>query len=224
MKRLLFFLIAAGVFFSGFQIPVGAVADILVEKRYVACMAEFGEPEYCADVSDFTVAPAPKPKVVYPDNLGEPFSNGYFSFPEAEDNEYGFTWFSWEYLRCGSEELIGVVYTAIIEFNKKYPDTTILIGEVNAPGHKTHNRGVDIDVSGWENDAQVIAFGKALVDTGRLNYIIYKDRGVNAEINAYAASVGEKEPMRQRWDHSHFHISIDKEFAGPRSTKCGRNW
>ena len=212
--------IVVGMLFSG-------VLPAQAEETKVAPVIEdsfFCQQLLSDEVCEYLIQRAEvfKPSVVYPPNLGGMNAQGYYAMPDSLNGAY--RKITYPYGWCGSKELIGVLYTAIDNFNEQYPDVQIQIGELNAPGHIEHKSGVTGDIAGWHSDAQAVALGKALLDTGRINYIIHRDRSVNAELEAYASEIGESDVMRYKWDHPHFHVRIDEEFAGTRSTKCGRNW
>ncbi|MDX1607735.1 MAG: hypothetical protein R3251_00795 [Candidatus Spechtbacterales bacterium] len=217
MKRFLIVLMTiVGVTFSGIM-PVEAKRTIGVDGLFCTQVLN-------ADICQYLYERVEKfePPVVYPPNLDEVNEQGYYAMPDSLDGAY--EKITYPYGWCGSRELIGVLYTAIQDFHEVYPDVVIKIGELNAPGHIEHKRGVTADIAGWHGNAQAVELGKALLDTGRINYIIHRDRSVNAELETYAQDIGETDVMRYKWDHPHFHVRIDSEFEGVRSTKCGRDW
>src|SRR5690606_21463058 len=91
----------------------------------------------------------------------EPHSSkaGYFKMPEAPNGEY--TIYSSESDRYGSKQLVCVLYSVGLAFNTAMQGKSKLrIGDLNASGHKSHNTGIAVDLSG-NGELQVASHNKS---------------------------------------------------------------
>lgn len=167
-----------------------------------------------------------------------PTQAGYFKMPDAPNGEY--TIESSPEHRYGSETLVCVIYTVAMAYKEKYGDqSTVDIGDLNASGHKSHYKGVAVDLSAdgaiaaannhsGYNDAATIEFGKMFIDTGKIKNIWWcppdskvpgSTEGVSHKaIRDYAESKGTPVNIKCLVNHdTHFHVDIADEFIIPGS-------
>ena len=168
---------------------------------------------------------APIKGLAYPPNLGSPNGNGYYKMPDPQNKEYEFNLGAPPSQRCGSKELVGLIYTLAVQWKQKYNDSLLQVWDLNATGHASHTRGIDVDLSTTNDsganvagsDERSIQLGKWAVDTGIVELIFYNDTAVIREVNRYAG----REVMQYWAGHEdHFHVRIQSKFAGPESTSC----
>ncbi len=155
---------------------------------------------------------------------------GYFKLPDAPAGEY--TIYSSQSQRYGSQQLVCVLYSVALAFNNAMQGKSKLrIGDLNASGHKSHNIGIAVDLSG-EGELQVashtkswkgtydknatITLGKLFADTGVLRNIWWcPPRGDDSlqQILSYARTKGLEGQVKCISGHAdHFHVDIKKEF------------
>jgi hypothetical protein len=149
--------------------------------------------------------------VEVPPNL-ECKADGYCKMPDAIDGSHQI--YSCVNNRWGSKELVSALYTVARNWKSKYPDGYLLIGDLNAAGHASHNIGIANDVyamtkddecvgnyddndknyscgsSNYNRDA-TIELGKMFVNTNIVLNIWYNDPEVNAAVMEYAKSTGK---------------------------------
>jgi hypothetical protein len=168
--------------------------------------------------------------VVCPANLqAHPSRAGYYLLPEAPNGEYNV--YSSEEQRYGSKQLVCVIYSVALAFNNAMQGRSRLrIGDLNASGHKTHNQGTAVDLSGegelqvashtadwkgtYDKDATIL-LGRLFADTGVLRNIWWCNPGDDSteQITSYAESRGLEGDIRCIEGHSdHFHIDIYAEY------------
>ncbi len=159
-----------------------------------------------------------------------PQRKGYFKLPDAPAGEY--TIYSTQSQRYGSQQLVCVLYSVALAFNNAMQGKSKLrIGDLNAAGHKSHNTGIAVDLSG-EGELQVashtkswkgrydknatITLGKLFADTGVLRNIWWcPPRGDDSlqQILSYAQTKGLEGQIKCISGHAdHFHVDIKKEF------------
>lgn len=166
-----------------------------------------------------------------PPNLGSPNSQGYYQMPDSPQPAglYGFNGGTPPAQRCGTKELVSVIYTVATNWKSRYPDSMILVGDLNAAGHASHENGTDVDIytsnksaantSGDRNKS--IELGKMFIDTGIIKFIFYNDTTVQQAVNDYASSKGLPGRMQSWSGHeNHFHVRIDDRFKGQKSSSC----
>jgi hypothetical protein len=127
---------------------------------------------------------------------------GYFKMPEATDGSYIFE----TPKRCGSKELIGMIYTVAKAWKHKYPSGKLELNDLTAGApHNSHKYGIGVDMNattngkdhtadmsmGNYNRKDTIVLGKMFVDTNILAQIWYNDQAVNNEVLTYAKSTGK---------------------------------
>lgn len=135
------------------------------------------------------------------------------------------------YQRYGKATLVNMFQNVAIKFNEKYPETKLVVGDLNAiAGHASHKNGVDIDVYAQNRMAadmrgsnrngksieRSIVLGKLFMDTKKIDVIFYNDPAVISQVNAYAKRnnlPGHMEPSNSSHEF-HFHVRI-KGKAGP---------
>ena len=155
----------------------------------------------------------------------------YYQLPEAPNGEYSI--YSVPSRRFGQKELICVLYTAAINYQKIYGDESKMdIGDLNAQGHASHKWGIGVDLDaagsvraadntkpGYSPEA-TIELGKALLNTGLIKNIWYCGRGSTIgsqssadgtleAIRAYAESIGKPVNIKCLKGHyNHFHVDL----------------
>ncbi len=160
-----------------------------------------------------------------------PTQAGYFKMPDAPNGEYTFDGGAGPEQRYGSETLVCVIYTVAMAYKQKYQDqSTVDIGDLNASGHKSHYKGVAVDISadgviaaandhsGYNTEA-TIEFGKMFVDTGKIKNIWWCPNDNSSDvIRAYAEEKGTPINIKCIEGHqNHFHVDILDEFIIPGS-------
>ena len=161
-----------------------------------------------------------------------PVANGYYRMPEATDGSYVFST-SDETSRCGSRELIAVIYTVAQRWRAENPNSQVRIGDLNdSRGHVSHRTGVDVDITvlGDPDAANTaedptaegsIRLAQLFADTGIIEVIGYQDDRVIRDYAAYAEAndlPGIVQPWAGHADH--FHVRIQSQFAGPTVNSC----
>lgn len=170
--------------------------------------------------------------VTCPANLEpHPTQAGYFKMPDAPNGEYTFDGGAGPEQRYGSQMLVCVIYSVALAYKDAYGDqSTVDIGDLNARGHKSHYKGVAVDLSadgaiaaandhpGYNTDA-TIALGKLFVDTGKIKNIWWCPVDNSADvIRAYAEEKGTPINIKCLEGHqNHFHVDILDEFIIPGS-------
>jgi|GEM_PF-1929154 len=170
--------------------------------------------------------PDPINGIESPSNLGEANSEGYYQMPSAPNGEYALNTNggSPRDSQCGSKTLVDVTYTILKKYNEEYSDT-LGVGDLNAPGHASHDRGVDVDIyaapynaNTMTSDERAIQLGKWAHDTGAVEIIGYENQAVVDAVNEYA---GDSSFMQVWSGHKdHFHLRINPTYAGQVSTSC----
>lgn len=155
---------------------------------------------------------------------------GYYKMPEAPNGEYNLT--SRDAARYGSQQLVCVLYSVGLAFNTAMNGRSKLnIGDLNATGHKSHNKGVAVDLSGagelqvashtasWKgryDSEATIALGKLFVDTGSIKNIWWcqpSGDGSTEAIAAYAEQKGTPINIKCISGHAnHFHVDLKDEY------------
>lgn len=158
-----------------------------------------------------------------------PNREGYFKMPVAPNDEYKL--YSSESERYGSKQLVCVIYSVALAFNEAMQGRSKLrIGDLNAAGHASHNRGIAVDLSGegelqvashtadwkgtYDKDATIL-LGKLFADTGVLRNIWWCDPGDDSteQIKAYAQTKGLEGDIKCISGHKdHFHVDIKHEY------------
>ncbi len=183
-------------------------------------------------------------EIIYPPNLGKPNELGYYKMPESEKGIWRFLRLEDEFSergkgsantceaqRYGKKELIGVLYTAIMQFSKLYPGTRVVIADLNADGHGSHGRtthidaddldgGIDVDLylenGGLDttnkktfNVEQAVALNTFLMKTGMVDMIFYNDEETQrrvAEVAKNDSLPGKIIPLELHDKHPHLRI------------------
>lgn len=135
------------------------------------------------------------------------------------------------YQRYGKPALVSMFQNVAIKFNEKYPETKLVVGDLNAiAGHASHKNGLDIDVYGQNRMAadmrgknrnaksveRTITLGKLFMDTKKIDVIFYNDPVVIRQVNAYAKKnnlPGHMEASNSSHEF-HFHVRM-KGKSGP---------
>lgn len=148
-----------------------------------------------------------------------PSISEYFKMPDSPDGSYSI--YSIEARRFGSRELVCALYTVGNAYKLIYgADSTFSIGDLNASGHATHNRGVanDNDATGnivaADHDNQpdrysteaTIQLGQLFVDTGIIKNIWWCEPG--AGHNDTQGSDGSMNAIRDYANSQGYEINI----------------
>ena len=167
-----------------------------------------------------------------PPNLAGPQSNGYYLMPDAQPpGLYTFNGGTPPESRCGSKQLVSVIYTVAQAWKQKFPDSNLVVGDLNGPGsqHKSHNFGVDVDITTSDRSAantsgdpeKSKALARMFADTKVIKNIFYNDTSVQQDFNAYVASKGYPGKMSSESGHdNHFHVRLLDDFKGPEARAC----
>lgn len=159
-----------------------------------------------------------------------PSRQGYFKMPEAPNGEYSL-YAPTEEKKYGSQQLVCVLYSVALAFNDAMQGrSTLRIGDLNASGHKSHNVGIAVDLSGagelqvashteswkgrYDKDGTIL-LGKLFADTGALRNIWWCDPGDDSteQILAYAQTKGLEGQIKCISGHAdHFHVDIKEEY------------
>ena len=167
--------------------------------------------------------------LIYPPNLGQANSEGYYQMPDAQNGEYVFNGGTPVRQRCASRELIGIAYTVSVKWKAAYPGSLIQVGDLNTSGHISHRNGVDWDIYTSDNSGanmkgdanKSIQLGKWLAETGLVKEVYYNDLVVQKAVNDYAKQNGLPMNMFSWPGHEdHFHLRIQDRFRGPTSESC----
>lgn len=178
--------------------------------------------------------------VTCPENLEEhPTQSGYFKMPDAPNGEY--TIYSTEARRYGSKQLVCVLYSVGMAYAQIYgPGESVLyIGDLNASGHKSHYKGVAVDVDAGCPEAGCKAaadhtgnaqgtydtqatkdLAKLFIDTGVIKNIWWCPTDDSLDYaKGYADSIGKSLVGAKciSGHQNHFHIDISDEFIIPGS-------
>jgi hypothetical protein len=150
-----------------------------------------------------------------PPNLGGPNANGYYWLP---DSQPGGLYTTDPDCRWGSFKLIQTIYTTAVAWNREVPGSPLRIGDLNGSDvHKSHDLGVDVDVSvGHLTVPQRARLAQLFVSTGTVTAIGYNGTGKEQ----VAAAVGGG--IVRYWDGhaTHFHVRIAPQYQGPPSRAC----
>src|SRR3990167_8389925 len=127
----------------------------------------------------------------------------------------------------GKKELVGVIYTVSQAWMKKYPDSRLRVGDLNASGHNSHRWGVAVDITISNQSAantggsreRNIELGKMFANTGLLKNIWFCDNTVNSEVVKYARAnnLSLQQMSCVSGHNDHFHVDITPP-RGPAST------
>ncbi|MEI6237122.1 MAG: hypothetical protein WCP03_00795 [Candidatus Saccharibacteria bacterium] len=125
----------------------------------------------------------------------------------------------------GRKELIETIYQTAKRWHEVHPDIKINVGDLDAPGHLSHDGGIDVDLSGcpWNKSCGssykpelAVEYAKMIFDTNIVNVIGYDDASVADQVNDYASQNNLAGSMASNWgasgygDHSnHFHLRIE---------------
>lgn len=178
--------------------------------------------------------------VTCPENLeAHPTQSGYYKMPDAPNGEY--TIYSTEARRYGSKQLVCVLYSVGMAYAQIYgPGKSILyIGDLNASGHKSHYKGVAVDVDAGCPEAGCKAaadhtgnaqgtydsqatkdLAKLFIDTGVIKNIWWCPTDDSLDYaKSYATSIGKPLVGAKciSGHDNHFHVDISDEFIIPGS-------
>lgn len=128
----------------------------------------------------------------------------------------------------GRPELISLLQGVAGEWNKRHPDTKIVMGDLSGysggqlDSHASHQIGVDVDIydsgsasflydsPGSYDPNLAIELGKIFMDTKSIIYIFYNDTAVQKEVNGYVSQNNLSGSMTTEPGHlNHFHVRID---------------
>lgn len=198
----------------------------------------FSLPNFLVAQNDKEIYAPPAKKPFQP--VG-PLAYNYYRMPTAPNGEYDFynpkvtphnlqptpdTTGTDEKQRCGSLQLVNMVYKVSQQWQATYgkDGSHITVGDLNSAGHLSHDQGVDVDIRTSNVSAANLAnanrypylrarsvqLSKWLIDGGA-RLILYNDRAIHDEVNAYARSKGITgyNLMQPSPSHDeHFHVRI----------------
>lgn len=176
-----------------------------------------------------------------------PSRANYFRMPDAPNGEYDI--YSSQARRYGSRALVCTLYTVALAYQQaRNGDSRLRIGDLNAAGHKSHYRGIAVDLSGfgeiqsashiasWKgtySKEATIQLAQMFINTGILRNIWWCgpgsiDQGITSsdealqEIRSYAG-LGTSKKIEGNikcisGHHDHFHVDISVDFELPRWT------
>lgn len=172
--------------------------------------------------------------VEVPPNLGDEIGQGYYRMPPPKNGTYIFNEGTPPDSRCGSKELISVLYTAALNWKSQYPDNPIKIGDMNAgEPHKSHKWGVAVDIYVQNGNAAVAGNGnlernkdlaKAFLDTDQVQQIWFTD----SNMASWATQYAKDNKLHGRMDvipnhETHFHVDVLDEYKLNEMTSCPGN-
>lgn len=140
--------------------------------------------------------------------------------------------------RCGSLSLVNMIYKVSVQWKSTYGKngSHITVGDLNAAGHESHDKGIDVDIRTSDLSAANLTYanakpyvrdysvqlGKWLVDAGA-KLILYNDTAVQTSVNAYARSKGITYSLMQSYpghdDHMHVRIGAKSQYNNPLALK-----
>jgi hypothetical protein len=136
-------------------------------------------------------------------------------------------WEAYSSSLTGTKCLVQLIAATSKAWKEKYPEDVVHIGDLNAPGHASHQLGVDVDIStdraanmttaGYSQDRSV-EYGKLWFSTKQIEYIFFNDAKVRGEVNGYAQSKGYPGVMQYWAGHEdHYHVRVTPDSHG----ECG---
>lgn len=162
-----------------------------------------------------------------------PTQANYYKMPEAPNGEYHI--YSADRRRYGSKQLVCVLYSVGLAYDKAMGGRSKLdIGDLNAAGHKSHYKGIAVDIDakgelaaadhtaargGEYSTEATITLGKLFIDTGAMKNLWWCDPGDGSldAIIKHAESLGN--PLKGAkcisGHKNHFHYDIKDDYALP---------
>jgi len=210
----------------------------------------FSLPNFLVAQNDKEIYP-PSAKPFRPEG---PLAYSYYRMPAAPNGEYDFynpntapfntqknlpdTDGTPPNSRCGSLSLVNMIYKVSVQWKTTYGKngSHITVGDLNAVGHESHDKGIDVDIRTSDLSAANLTYanarpyvrdysvqlGKWLVDGGA-RLILYNDTVVQAQVNAYAKTKGITYNLMQSYpghdDHMHVRIGAKSQYNNPLALK-----
>jgi murein endopeptidase len=170
-------------------------------------------------------------------NYGSPNKDGYYQLPTSSNYDLNVSGGTPRAEQWGGKTLIETIDTVATTWNAKHPTERLGIGDLNASGHLSHQKGIDVDIFSLNaifmstpghvknpkyDKNLAIELGKMIADTGTVEYIFYNDPAVNSAVNSYMKSKklpGKIEPWSGHDDHFHLRVTDGAKVKG--STNAG---
>jgi hypothetical protein len=203
----------------------------------------FSLPNFLVAQNDKEIYPPPAKKPFKPDGpiVRNGVNTGYYRMPTAPNGEYDFYNYNIPPFntitdspdktgtsvddRCGSLSLVNLVYNVSVKWQAAYgaKGSRITVSDLNAAGHQSHDRGVDVDIRTSDLSAANVARAKNSASyrarstqlanwfiDGGAKLIFYNDPSVIESVNQYARSKGltynVMQPLSGHDDHMHVRI------------------
>lgn len=158
-------------------------------------------------------------------NLGSPNAEGYYQLPKSPNYDLNVNGGSPRSSQWGGKTLIETINVVAATWNSKHPTERLGIGDLNAPGHKSHKRGIDADIYSRNdifmslpghktnkkyNKDLAIELGKLFADTKSLDTIFYDDQAVVTAVNKYINEQNLPGKFSLLSEHDdHFHLRVN---------------
>lgn len=120
----------------------------------------------------------------------------------------------------GSQCLVKLIAATSKAWKEKYPQDTIYVGDLNAPGHLSHSQGVDVDISTKRaanmnlssySRERTIEYGKLWFSTKLIEYIFFNDDSARPPIQNFAKQKGYPGIIMEEAGHEdHFHVRLKR--------------
>jgi len=162
-------------------------------------------------------------------NLGDPNSAGYYQLPKSSYYTRNANGGSPPSQQWGGKTLINTLLAVGQTWSNLHPNDKFSVGDLNAPGHKSHKTGIDADIystgklfmslPGHADNPNydrslAIELAKTFMDTGTIDTIFYYDQEVVTAVNKYANEKklsGKMSLLSQHDDHFHVRVVDGKD-------------
>lgn len=124
--------------------------------------------------------------------------------------------------RFGNSDLIGTIYTTAQAYKAKYKNSQLVVADLTAPGHTSHDKNIDVDIylpdgglkigSDKYDKNRAVELGIMLINTGKIELIIFNDDYVIEKVNKYAEDNNLPGRMINEGKHNrHMHVRIKEK-------------
>lgn len=124
--------------------------------------------------------------------------------------------------RFGNSDLIGTIYTTAQAYKAKYKNSQLLVADLTAPGHTSHDKNIDVDIylpdgglkigSDKYDKNRAVELGIMLINSGKIELIIFNDDYVIERVNKYAEDNMLPGRMINEGKHNrHMHVRIKEK-------------
>ncbi len=174
-------------------------------------------------------------------DLGKANSSGYYQLPKSSFYKRNVNGGSPPSQQWGGKTLVNTILAVGQTWSSKHPEEKFGVGDLNAPGHKSHKKGIDVDIysrgklfmslPGHSNNSNyerslAIELGKDFIDTGVIDTIFYYDQAVVTAVNKYADDKklpGKMSLLSQHDDHFHVRVVDGKDPTAAGGTAVNNN-